>query len=240
MTDPIAPAGSREPLLVADEVSKRFRRPGEDGQIDVLRGVHLEVHTGDRIAVVGKSGSGKSTLLQILGTLERPTGGSLRFEGRELTKLGDRSLAEFRNRALGFVFQFHYLMIEFTALENAMMPALIAGESRRWARDRATELLNRVGLGARLAHKPGQLSGGEQQRVAIARALMLRPRLLLTDEMTGNLDPVTGSQILELLSEMHAEYGMAIVSVTHDRALAARYGKVLELSGGLLVAHPLA
>jgi len=161
----------------------------------------------------------------------------LRFGGRELTKLGDRSLAAFRNRVLGFVFQFHYLMIEFTALENAMMPSLIAGESRKAARDRATELLKRVGLGERLSHKPGQLSGGEQQRVAIARALMLRPRLLLTDEMTGNLDPVTGLQILELLAEMHAEYGMAIVSVTHDRQLAARYGRVLELHNGLLVAN---
>ena len=180
-----------ELLLSARDVSKIYRRKGEP-PVSVLKRVDLDIGVNDRIAILGKSGAGKSTLLHILGTLEAPSHGVVKFKGKDIFDLGENDLARFRNRQIGFVFQFHYLMIEFSALENVMMPSLLAGESKSKARGLAENLLKRVGLGDRLTHKPNQLSGGEQQRVAIARALMMKPKLLLTDEMTGNLDTATG------------------------------------------------
>ena len=219
--------------MVAEGIGKVFSHRG--APIDVLRGVSLTVRPGDRIAVVGKSGTGKSTLLHVLGTLVAPSEGTLLFAGEDVFAYRENALAAFRNREIGFVFQFHYLMLEFTAVENVMMPALIAGVSRREARSGAMELLERVGLADRATHKPGQLSGGEQQRVSIARALMMRPKLLLTDEMTGNLDPVTGQQIFDLVQQMHRERGTAIISVTHDEAMAAAYDRVYRLKDGVLL-----
>lgn len=220
-------------LLVAKNVGKTFTS-GVAEPIDVLKGVDFEVESGERVAILGKSGAGKSTFLHILGTLEAPTSGMVTFEGRDVFRLTEAELSSFRNRQLGFVFQFHYLMLEFNALENVMMPALIAGQSPGRASGRAQELLTRVGLGSRLRHKPGQLSGGEQQRVAVARALMMGPKLLLTDEMTGNLDPATGNQVFDLILELQAELGIALVSVTHDEALAAAYPRIYHLIDGRL------
>ena len=232
-------SGKKEPVtpfLMCRGLKKTFAR--RDGApVEVLRGLSFDLGAGERVAILGKSGTGKSTFLHLLGTLEAPSAGTVHFEGRNVFAYGDRELSGFRNRELGFVFQFHYLMLEFTALENVMMPALIAGRPRREARDRAKGLLERVGLKARLTHRPGQLSGGEQQRVAIARALVMRPRLLLTDEMTGNLDPSTGRQIFELLGEIHAETGISMVSVTHDESLAASYPKIYRLTDGALVSE---
>lgn len=222
-----------ETLLVTESLRKTFTLQGVP--IEVLKGVDFVVDAGESIAIVGKSGTGKSTLLHLLGTLVAPSEGRVLFDGKDVFKYRENELARFRNQSIGFVFQFHYLMLEFTALENVMMPGLLGGRKTRDARDRATELLGRVGLSDRMTHKPGQLSGGEQQRVAVARALMMGPKLLLTDEMTGNLDPVTGRQIFDLVREMHAEYRMALVSVTHDEVMAASYDRVFRLTEGLLV-----
>lgn len=224
---------SVHPLLVAKNLRKYFTKRGAL-PIEVLQGLDFEINAGDRVAIIGKSGAGKSTLLHVLGTLEKPTEGTVHFLGQDIFAFGEESLSRFRNQQLGFVFQFHYLMLEFNALENVMMPALIAGESRRQAKERATLLLSRVGLSKRLDHKPNQMSGGEQQRVAIARALVMNPKLLLTDEMTGNLDPATGNQVFELVQSIHAEYKMALVSVTHDETMAGTYEKVYRLSHGKL------
>jgi lipoprotein-releasing system ATP-binding protein len=220
-------------LIVAKGVHKTFQRKHEES-VQVLSGVDFEIAEGDKIAILGKSGAGKSTLLHILGTLEHPTQGTVTYKGQDIFSLKEKDLASFRNRAIGFVFQFHYLMVEFTALDNVMMPALLSGMSVKEAREKARELLTKVGLQDRLTHKPGQLSGGEQQRVAIARALMMKPKLLLTDEMTGNLDPVTGQQIFDLIEKIHQEFGLALVSVTHDEALAARYPKSFRLDRGTI------
>lgn len=222
-----------EILLSARDVSKIYRRKGEP-PVSVLKRVDLDIGVNDRIAILGKSGAGKSTLLHILGTLEAPSHGIVKFKGRDIFELGERDLARFRNRQIGFVFQFHYLMIEFTALENVMMPSLLAGESKAKARQQAEHFLTRVGLQDRLTHKPGQLSGGEQQRVAIARALMMKPKLLLTDEMTGNLDSTTGKQIFDLIRSLQEEHGIALVSVTHDEVLAQSFPRVLRLDQGEL------
>ena len=221
-------------LLIAQKVRKVFRRK-DSPEIEVLKSVELEIRPSDRIAIVGKSGAGKSTLLHILGTLEAPSDGNVFFLGQNIFTFNEEQLSKFRNRQLGFVFQMHYLMLEFTALENVMMPALLAGESRKNARQRAESLLSKVGLSDRLGHKPNQLSGGEQQRVSIARALVMGPKLLLTDEMTGNLDPVTGRQVFELVQTIHAELKMAMVSVTHDETLAASYSRIFRLVDGRLV-----
>jgi lipoprotein-releasing system ATP-binding protein len=220
-------------ILVADDVSKTFYKRGVP-PIEVLKGVTLEIEPGDSIAIVGKSGSGKSTLLHILGTLEKPTSGGAYFLGQDLSRFNERQVSRFRNQELGFVFQFHYLMVEFTAVENVMMPALISGMGRREAFHQASDLLEKVGLAERATHKPSELSGGEQQRVAIARALMMKPKVLLTDEMTGNLDPATGEAIFELIMQMHRELGTAIVSVTHDAVLARNYRRMYRLHEGSL------
>jgi lipoprotein-releasing system ATP-binding protein len=227
---------SKDPILVASKVRKTFTKAGA-APIEVLRGVDFEVRPGESISIVGKSGSGKSTLLHVLGTLEKPSSGSVYFLGQDLSAFSETKVSRFRNQELGFVFQFHYLMVEFTALENVMMPALLGGVARRQARVRAEKLLSQVGLSARAQHKPSELSGGEQQRVAIARALVMNPKILLTDEMTGNLDPATGQQVFELIQSMHSELGTALVSVTHDEVLARSYQRTYRLGNGLLVRH---
>lgn len=224
-----------KPFLSARNLSKVFHPLSEKTQgVQVFQDLNLDVFPGDRIAIIGKSGAGKSTLLHLLGTLESPSSGTVFFEEKDIFRLSESELSAFRNRTLGFVFQFHYLMLEFTALENVMMPALLGNVPKKEARSRAEMLLVKVGLRDRLAHKPSQLSGGEQQRVAIARSLMMRPKLLLTDEMTGNLDPVTGLQIFELIQTLHEEFRIALVSVTHDSKLAATYPKVWCLEKGKL------
>jgi lipoprotein-releasing system ATP-binding protein len=206
----------------------------------VLEGLDLAVAAGERIAVVGASGVGKSTLLHLLGALDRPTGGQLLFDGADLFARPEPELAAFRNREIGFVFQFHHLLPDFTALENVMLPALIARQPAAAARARAVELLERVGLGARLLHRPGELSGGEQQRVAVARAVMQRPRLLLADEPTGNLDPATGDGVQQLLIELNQEHGSTLVVATHNDRLAGAMGRTLRLADGRLHEEPTA
>lgn len=201
-------------------------------KVDVLKGIDLTVKAGETIALVGASGAGKSTLLHVMGTLDRPTSGKVLFRGDDIFRRGDAGLADFRNRSIGFVFQFHHLLPEFTAVENAMMPALINGIKRKQAEESARELLSEVGLAHRLTHKPGELSGGEQQRVAIARALVMSPSLLLADEPTGNLDMRTSDEVHELLDKIHATKGLALVIVTHNERLAGRLGKTIRLVDG--------
>src|SRR5881398_1666151 len=220
------------PLVQAIELEKRY----VDGPavVSVLEGLDLDIEPGARIAIVGESGVGKSTLLHLLGALDRPTAGRILFDGDDVFARREPDLAGFRNREVGFVFQFHHLLPDFTALENVMLPALIAGEAFRDASSRATALLERVGLRERLAHRPGQLSGGEQQRVAVARALVRRPKLLLADEPTGNLDPATGEDVQQLMFELNQEHGAALVVATHNDRLAAAMGRTLRLAGGAL------
>jgi lipoprotein-releasing system ATP-binding protein len=200
--------------------------------VRVLSGLDLEISAGERVAIVGESGVGKSTLLHIVGTLDRPTGGEVWFDGENLTSKSDRDLAHFRNREIGFIFQFHHLLPDFTALENVMMPALIGGTSTEAARRRARQLLERVGLAERLEHRPGELSGGEQQRVAVARALVQEPRAVLADEPTGNLDPATGEGVQNLLMELNREHDITLVVVTHSATLAAAMDRTLRLTAG--------
>jgi lipoprotein-releasing system ATP-binding protein len=200
--------------------------------VEVIKGLDLEVYTGETLAVVGASGVGKSTLLHILGTLERPSQGTVIWEGEEVFALDDRRLAAFRNRKIGFVFQFHYLLPEFDALENVMMPALIARVPKSQAREEAEAILVRVGLGHRLRHRVSTLSGGEQQRVAVARALVLKPEVLLADEPTGNLDPHSGAQVQELLLDLNREQGLTSVIVTHNLDLAQALTRQITLVDG--------
>jgi len=202
--------------------------------LHILRGVDLTLDRGEAVAIVGASGSGKSTLLHLLGALDRPTAGTVLLDGIDIGTLGDEEAAAIRNMRLGFVFQFHHLLLDFTALENVMVPALIQGESFAGAKEQAAELLDEVGLGDRLGHKPGELSGGEQQRVAVARALVNRPLVILADEPTGNLDTDTSEQVQETLFALRDRYGVALVVVTHNRQLAARAERVLRLGLGVL------
>ena len=220
------------PLVEAVQLEKRY----VDGpaEVSVLAGLEFAVQAGERVAIVGESGVGKSTLLHLLGALDRPTAGRVLFDGAEVFALPEPELAAFRNREIGFVFQFHHLLGDFTALENVMMPGLIARQAAPAARARAAELLVRVGLQERLAHRPGQLSGGEQQRVAVARAVSQRPRLLLADEPTGNLDPATGEGVQQLLLELNREHGSALVVATHNDRLAAAMERTVRLEGGRL------
>jgi lipoprotein-releasing system ATP-binding protein len=208
----------------------------DQGRIEVLRGIDLQIHSGERVAVVGASGAGKTTLMHIMGGLDSPSSGVVTFEGQDVFALKGANLDRFRNSTVGFVFQFHQLLPEFTALENVAMPALIAGEKRSAAEDRAGELLTEVGLGHRFSHKPGQLSGGEQQRVAIARALVMAPKLLMADEPTGNLDSGTTEAIYELLQQLHDHHGLTMIIVTHSERLAQRMDRTLHMVDGLLVA----
>lgn len=221
--------------LEAREVSKIFVG-GDGSELRILQGVDLRVAPGEAVAVIGASGAGKSTFLQLLGALDRPTSGEVLVGGRQVSGLGEEEVAEVRNRHIGFVFQFHHLLREFTALENVMMPCLIAGLSRDAAEAQARELLEAVGLAARLEHKPRQLSGGEQQRVAVARALANRPLVLLADEPSGNLDHQTSERLHDLLFRLREGRELAMVLVTHNRRLAERADRVLLLEDGIL--HP--
>jgi lipoprotein-releasing system ATP-binding protein len=220
------------PLVQARHIAKRYA----DGPtvVCVLDALDLTVAPGETVAVVGESGVGKSTLLHLLGALDRPTGGTVLFDGDDLFARSEAELAVFRNREIGFIFQFHHLLPDFTALENVMLPSLIARRPFGSTRSRATELLERVGLQERLAHRPGQLSGGEQQRVAVARAVSQRPRLVLADEPTGNLDPRTGEGVQHLLLDLNREHGSTLVVATHNDRLAGAMSRVLRLTGGRL------
>ena len=222
------------PLLRAEALVKHYADAGRI--VRVLEGVSFEVAPRETIAITGESGVGKSTLLHILGALDRPTSGTVHYGERDLGRMDARALAEFRNREIGFVFQFHHLMADFTAEENVMMPALIGGERPEQARTRAREILERVGLGQRLDHKPGELSGGEQQRVSVARAAVLEPRAILADEPTGNLDPATGEEVQRLLFELNRERGVALLVVTHSERLAAAMNRIFRLHDGRLEA----
>lgn len=217
-------------LLETVDLCKSFR--DGDRVVDVLSGISLQVHSGEIIALLGASGAGKSTLMHIMGALDRPSAGTVRYMGEDLFRKSESQLATFRNSAIGFVFQFHHLLPEFTALENVMMPALINGMSRKEAMDRAESLLEEVGLRQRVTHKPGELSGGEQQRVAVARALVMDPKLLLADEPTGNLDMKTSESIHQLFTDLHASRGLTVVVVTHNEMLAARTGRQIRLLDG--------
>ena len=200
--------------------------------LQVVKGIDMEIKKGEMIAIIGASGVGKSTLLHIIGTLDRPTEGKVLFDGNDIFKLDSEELARFRNKKIGFVFQFHHLLPEFTALENTMMPALINRTDKAEAEDIAKKLLKEVGLGERLNHKPGKLSGGEQQRVAIARALVLSPELVLADEPTGNLDTHTGEEIHSLLREINKTKGTTFILVTHNEKLASRADRIVKMVDG--------
>ena len=213
---------------------RKVYRGGGGSELTVLEGVDLDVAAGEAVAVVGASGAGKSTLLHLLGGLDRPTAGEVMVAGRRLNALSPDELASFRNELIGFVFQFHHLLREFTAEENVMMPLLIAGVERDEARERALDLLGEVGLSARASHRPAQLSGGEQQRVAVARALVNTPRVLLADEPSGNLDTHTSEQLHDLFFRLRSEHGVALVLATHNRELADRTDRILRVKDAKL------
>ena len=220
-------------VLGAHALSKTYVG-GDGGQIVVLEGVDLEIARGEMVAIIGSSGAGKSTLLHLLGALDRPTSGRVTIDGHVLEGMSDDALSALRNRTVGFVFQFHHLLREFTALENVMMPLRIAGTDEVEARRRAMGLLERVGLGGRVHHRPGALSGGEQQRTAVARALAADPAVLLADEPSGNLDHHNSERLHELFTELARELELGMVIVTHNRSLAARADRVLQLEDGRL------
>ncbi|MCF6189715.1 MAG: lipoprotein-releasing ABC transporter ATP-binding protein LolD [Cocleimonas sp.] len=221
-------------IISCQNISKRFKEGKLD--VEVLRGINLDIHAGEKIAIVGSSGSGKSTLLHILGGLDLPSEGSVQILGQDIAKLSDAERGLLRNKSLGFIYQFHHLLPEFTALENVAMPLLIGGASVTDATDKASEILGKVGLGERLKHKPGQLSGGERQRAAIARALVTQPQAVLADEPTGNLDHKTALHIFDLMQSLNQEMQTAFIIVTHDMQLAEKMDKVYNLIDGNFVA----
>jgi lipoprotein-releasing system ATP-binding protein len=235
----VNPSGAaRELLLEARAVDKSFYDAGRE--VRVLRGLVLKLNRGELVAIVGQSGVGKSTLLHVLGSLEKPTSGKVLFEGQDLFALDERKLAEFRNRNLGFVFQFHYLLADFSALENVMMPALIGRMPDSEAASRAKEILDLVGLKEKLHRRPSELSGGEQQRVAVARAVVLHPKLVLADEPTGNLDPRTADEVHAVFERLNSDLGVSLLVATHNERLAKRMHRTLRLKDGKLFDEPSA
>ncbi|MCZ6475584.1 MAG: ATP-binding cassette domain-containing protein [Gammaproteobacteria bacterium] len=225
-------AGSNDLVLEVQGLTKTFEEAGQS--LEILCGVDFTVARGDRVAIIGTSGSGKTTLLQLLGGLDDATAGDVRVAGQSMTELSNAQRGLLRNRCLGFVYQFHHLLPEFSALENVAMPLLVRGEKPDVAARHAEALLSRVGLAERLGHRPGQLSGGERQRTAVARALVTRPDVVLADEPTGNLDRPTGTRVFDLMLELNSDLGTSLVVVTHDPQIASRMDRVLELRDGVL------
>ena len=222
--------GATHPLIHVENLSKSFGQGAK--KVEVLKGITLTVCSGEAMAIYGSSGVGKSTFMHILGTLDRPTSGKVIYRGQDVFSMEDKALAAFRNREIGFIFQLYHLLPEFDALENTMMPALIRGMQRTKAAAKAEEILVEVGLGDRITHKPGELSGGEQQRVAVARSLILQPAVLLADEPTGNLDTKTGDAIHELLMGLNTEKGVTLIVVTHNHEIAGRMPRRIHMMDG--------
>lgn len=231
---------NKQTVLSLKAVTRSYPQAGSNGRLDVLKGVSLDLHAGELVALVGPSGSGKSTLLHAVGLLDRPSSGDILVDGKQVTALDDASRTQLRGRSIGFVYQFHHLLPEFTALENVILPQMIIGVPKAKAAERAQYLLEQVGLGQRGHHRPGQLSGGEQQRVAIARALANNPKLLIADEPTGNLDPKTALEVFELLKSITRTEGLAALVATHNFDLARAMDRVLQLQNGMLVEGALA
>jgi len=221
---------AKKVLMTASNIRKSYSQGA--GELQILSGLNLQIHEGEAVGIVGASGSGKSTLLQILGTLDRPQSGELFYEDQNLLTMPDEELARFRNETMGFVFQFHHLMSEFTALENVMLPSRIGGQGVQESQDQASDYLHLLGLGERLHHYPHELSGGELQRVAIARALVRRPRFLFADEPTGNLDSTNSSKIQDMFFLLKEKFNITLVVVTHDVGFAQRFPRVLRLKDG--------
>jgi lipoprotein-releasing system ATP-binding protein len=220
-------------MIKTTGLKKSFTTPA--GELEVLKGIDLQISAGEMAAVVGASGVGKSTLLHILGALDKPTSGIIEYEGKDMLSLSERELALFRNSTIGFVFQFHHLLPEFSAIENVMMPSLISRVmSHAESKDRAARLLDELGVRGRSEHRPGELSGGEQQRVAVARALVLNPKVVLADEPTGNLDTSTGNELFKLLQSLNEKLGITFVIVTHNKGLSDRCHRVIEMSDGII------
>ncbi|MCP4713799.1 MAG: ABC transporter ATP-binding protein [Deltaproteobacteria bacterium] len=232
---PDAEHGSNVPLYCIESICKSYVT--DKTETRVLQNVSFSIYAGDIIAIIGPSGAGKSTLLHILGTLDKPTAGRISYRGSDVFGVNAQQLAAFRNRKIGFVFQFHHLLPEFTALENTMMPAMIGGADKAAVDAKARDLLQRIGLGKRLHHQQGELSGGEQQRVAIARALIMEPEIVLADEPTGNLDSHTGQEVFELLLELNREIGMTLMVVTHNETFARKLPRCIALQDGKIVSQ---
>lgn len=235
-SDAAVPAPSAVPVLELHDIKRSFVQA--DNRLDVLRGCSLEVKEGELVALIGPSGSGKSTFLHIAGLLEKPDSGTIKISGNSVAELDDAGRTALRRKSIGFVYQFHHLLPEFSARENIMIPQMIEGVGIKDAGDRADDLLKIIGLKARADHRPARLSGGEQQRVAIARALANRPKLLIADEPTGNLDPATAENVFSVLQELVKTQGLGLLMATHNHELAARMGRVCELCDGTVVFRP--